>query len=131
VRTIGTTYVCAIVSSLDTSMTHNHSTHLWLARFTGRLVEHFPQMNPLSAVKRAIAMFPELSHLDAADAADVFAADPDGARLLVTRSQSGTLGSPDVPDVHAPVHASFFRQVPSSDARDAWWCSPTAPAKPT
>ena len=97
-------------------MLQNQSTHLWLARFAGRLVEHFPEMNPLSAVKRAIAMFPELSHLDAADAADVFAADPDGARLLVTRGQSEAVGSPDIPDLHAPVHASFLRQLPSTAA---------------
>lgn len=68
-------------------MTRNRSTHLWLAQFAARLLEHFPEMNPLSAVKRAIAVLPELDHLDAITAADRFAADPHGARELVMRSQ--------------------------------------------
>jgi hypothetical protein len=77
-------------------MTRNRSTHLWLAQFTARLLEHFPEMNPLSAVKRAIAMLPELDHLDAISAADQFAADPHGARDLVIRSQQQALSGPAV-----------------------------------
>ena len=77
-------------------MTRNRSTHLWLAQFAARLLEHFPEMNPLSAVKRAIAMLPELDHLDAISAADQFAADPHGARDLVIRSQQQALGGPAV-----------------------------------
>lgn len=57
-------------------MIQNQSTHLWLARFAGRLTEHFPEMNPLTAVKRAIAMYPEMDQMDAIAAADQFAADP-------------------------------------------------------
>lgn len=75
-------------------MTRNRSTHLWLAQFAARLLEHFPEMNPLSAVKRAIAMLPELDHLDAITAADQFAADPHGARDLVIRSQQQALSHP-------------------------------------
>ena len=75
-------------------MTRNHSTHLWLAQFAARLLEHFPEMNPLSAVKRAIVMFPELDHLDAITAADQFAADPHEARELVLRSQQQVLSGP-------------------------------------
>jgi hypothetical protein len=98
----------------DVAMIQNQSTHLWLARFAGRLVEHFPQMNPLSAVKRAIAMFPEMSHLDAISAADTFAADPEGARLLVMRGQPDALGS------HEPqVQVNFMRQVPAARAAGA------------
>jgi hypothetical protein len=77
-------------------MTRNRSTHLWLAQFAARLLEHFPEMNPLSAVKRAIAMLPELDHLDAISAADQFAADPHGARDLVIRSQQQALSGPAV-----------------------------------
>lgn len=51
-------------------MARNQSAHDWLARFTERLIAHFPQMNPLSAVKRAIALYPELDHLDPISAAD-------------------------------------------------------------
>lgn len=91
-------------------MIQNQSTHLWLAQFAGRLVEHFPQMNPLSAVKRAIAMFPELSHLDAVAAADVFAADPQGAHALLVRSPSEAPGAPDLP---ATAHVSFMRRFPT------------------
>ena len=68
-------------------MSQNRSTHLWLANFTARLLQHYPEMNPLSAVKRAIAMLPEFDHLDAITAADQFAADPQQARELVMRSQ--------------------------------------------
>jgi len=77
-------------------MTRNRSTHMWLAQFAARLLEHFPEMNPLSAVKRAIAMLPELDHLDAISAADQFAADPHGARDLVIRSQQQALSGPAV-----------------------------------
>jgi hypothetical protein len=73
-------------------MTRNHSTHLWLAQFAARLLEHFPEMNPLSAVKRAIAMFPELDHLDPITAADQFAADPQQAREMVLHSQRQAFG---------------------------------------
>jgi hypothetical protein len=73
-------------------MTRNQSTHRWLAEFAARLLEHFPEMNPLSAVKRAIAIYPELDHLDAITAADQFAANPQGARELVMRSQQQMLG---------------------------------------
>lgn len=69
-------------------MLHNPTAHLWLARFAGRLVEHFPNMNPLQAAKRAIAMFPEQSHMDPVAAADAFAADPGAARELVMRGQT-------------------------------------------
>jgi len=55
-------------------MTQSQSTHLWLARFAERLLEHFPEMNPLTAVKRAIALYPQLEHLDPISAADEFAA---------------------------------------------------------
>jgi len=75
-------------------MTGNRSTHLWLAQFSARLLEHYPEMNPLSAVKRAIAMYPELDHLDAITAADRFAANPQGARDLVMRSQQQALSAP-------------------------------------
>jgi len=68
-------------------MTRNRSTHLWLANFAARLLQLDPQMNPLSAVKRAIAMLPELDHLDAVTAADQFAANPQWARELVMRSR--------------------------------------------
>jgi len=68
-------------------MTRNQSTHRWLADFAARLLEHFPEMNPLSAVKRAIAIYPELDHLDAISAADQFAANPHAVRELVIRSQ--------------------------------------------
>lgn len=51
-------------------MARNQSAHDWLARFAQRLMAHFPQMNPLSAVKRAIALYPELDHLDPISAAD-------------------------------------------------------------
>ena len=57
-------------------MIRNQSTHLWLAQFAERLLEHFPEMNPLLAVKRAIALYPEFEHLDAISAADRFAAAP-------------------------------------------------------
>jgi len=97
-------------------MIKNQSTHLWLARFAGRLVEHFPQMNPLSAVKRAIAMFPELSHLDAVAAADLFAADPDGARSLVMRSQSEALESAEAA---GPIPVNFMRQLPAASGSPA------------
>ena len=73
-------------------MTRNQSTHLWLARFAERLLEHFPEMNPLSAVKRAIAIYPELEHLDAISAADQFAADRGDARELARQPQQHTLG---------------------------------------
>lgn len=72
-------------------MTRNSSTHLWLAQFAARLLQHYPEMNPLSAVKRAIAMLPEVDHLDAVTAADQFAANPHGARELVMRSHQQAL----------------------------------------
>ena len=72
-------------------MTRNQSTHLWLAQFAQRLLEHFPEMNPLSAVKRAIAMYPELEHVDAISAADQFAADRGDARQLARQPQQQTL----------------------------------------
>ena len=69
-------------------MTRNRSTHLWLAQFAARLLEHYPEMNPLSAVKRAIAMLPELDHLDAITAADQFDTIQkdlmNGGRLIVS-----------------------------------------------
>jgi len=75
-------------------MTQNQSTHRWLAEFSARLLEHFPEMNPLSAVKRAIAIYPELDHLDAITAADQFAANPRAARELVIRSQQQAFSGP-------------------------------------
>ena len=68
-------------------MTRNQSTHLWLAQFAARLLEHFPEMNPLSAVKRAISLYPQLEHLDAITAADRFAAGPHDPCELGMRSQ--------------------------------------------
>jgi hypothetical protein len=68
-------------------MIQNQSTHLWLAQFAGRLLEHFPEMNPLSAVKRAITLYPQFEHLDAVSAADRFAAGPHDPYELGTRSQ--------------------------------------------
>jgi hypothetical protein len=103
----------------DVAMIQNHSTHLWLARFAERLVEHFPNMNPLSAVKRAIAMFPEMSHLDAISAADAFAADPEGARSLVMRGQVAGVESHEPHQPHeqdAAVHVNFMRQLPAAGA---------------
>ena len=72
-------------------MTQNRSTHQWLTNFTARLLQHYPDMNPLSAVKRAILMLPELDHLDAITAADQFAADPQQAHELVMRSRPQAL----------------------------------------
>jgi len=74
-------------------MTRNQSTHRWLADFAARLLEHFPEMNPLSAVKRAIAIYPEFDHLDAITAADQFAANPHAARDLVMRAQQQAFSS--------------------------------------
>ena len=80
----------------ELAMIQNQSTHLWLARFADRLTEHFTEMNPLSAVKRAIALYPEMGHMDAAAAADQFAADPRNAGDLALRSPTHSSFSPSL-----------------------------------
>jgi len=45
---------------------------LWLGRFGNRLVQLKPSLNPLTAVKHALATFPRAAALDPEEAAEIF-----------------------------------------------------------
>ena len=58
-----------------------HAKRIWLNRFCAHLEMLQPSMNCLTAVKHALAVFPDAAHLEPEEAAEVFAAEPVPAGL--------------------------------------------------
>jgi hypothetical protein len=63
-----------------------HAKRIWLNRFCAHLEMLQPSMNCLTAVKHALAVFPDAAHLEPEEAAEVFAAEPIPAGLGVVRA---------------------------------------------
>ena len=59
-----------------------HAKRIWLNRFCAHLEMLQPSMNCLTAVKHALAVFPDASHLEPEEAAELFASDRHGPRDL-------------------------------------------------
>jgi hypothetical protein len=63
-----------------------HAKRIWLNRFCAHLEMLQPSMNCLTAVKHALAVFPDAAHLEPEEAAEVFAAEPVPAGLGMARA---------------------------------------------
>jgi len=59
-----------------------HAKRIWLNRFCAHLEMLQPSMNCLTAVKHALAVFPDAAHLEPEEAAEVFASEHHGPRGL-------------------------------------------------
>jgi hypothetical protein len=56
--------------------TPSHPTHIWLERFSARLMELHPTMSTVAAAQHAVDAHPEASELEPEAAAELFAAEP-------------------------------------------------------
>jgi len=67
-----------------------HAKRIWLNRFSAHLEMLQPSMNCLTAVKHALAAFPDAAHLEPEDAAAAFAAehDPRGFGVAPVKPQA-------------------------------------------
>lgn len=59
-----------------------HAKRIWLNRFCAHLEMLQPSMNCLTAVKHALAVFPDAAHLEPEEAAEVFVSDHRAPRDL-------------------------------------------------